>query len=77
MGRGKQEHQGVSVGVTAGEGSGRRSLDGHARPTALLTPNAGIDGVRMKDGRILMIYYYSICVRTSLNVVLSSGGAEK
>jgi len=31
----------------------------------------------MKDGRILMIYYYSICVRTSLNVVLSSGGAEK
>lgn len=63
--------------MTTGECSGRRGLDALVRPTALPAPNAGIDWVRLKDGRILMIYYYSICVRTSLNVALSSDGTEK
>jgi predicted neuraminidase len=47
-----------------------------ARPTSLPNPNAGIDAVRLADGRILMVYNHSNRERTPLSVALSSDGGE-
>ena len=47
-----------------------------ARPTSLPNPNAGIDAVRLADGRILMVYNHSARERTPLSVALSSDGGE-
>jgi len=43
-----------------------------ARPTALPNPNSGIDAVRLRDGRILMVYNHSTRERTPLNIAVSS-----
>lgn len=47
-----------------------------ARPTPLPNPNAGIDAVRLADGRILMVYNHSTRERTPLSVALSSDAGE-
>jgi predicted neuraminidase len=47
-----------------------------ARPTSLPNPNSGIDGVRLRDGRILLVYNHSARRRTPLNVALSTDGGE-
>ena len=47
-----------------------------ARPTPLFNPNAGIDSVRLADGRVLIVYNDSKRQRTPLNVVTSSDGGE-
>lgn len=47
-----------------------------ARPTTLPNPNAGIDSVRLADGRILMVYNHSTRERTPLSVAVSSDGGE-
>ncbi|MFB3921771.1 MAG: exo-alpha-sialidase [Terriglobia bacterium] len=47
-----------------------------ARPTTLPNPNAGIDAVRLTDGRILMVYNHSTRERTPLSVAMSSDGGE-
>jgi len=47
-----------------------------ARPTTLPNPNAGIDCVRLADGRVLMVYNHSNRERTPLNVAVSSDGGE-
>ncbi len=45
-----------------------------AHPTALLNPNSGIDAVRLRDGRFVMIYNDSSLLRTPLNVAVSTDG---
>lgn len=47
-----------------------------ARPTSLPNPDAGIDCVRLADGRILMVYNHSTRRRTPLSVAISSDGGE-
>ena len=47
-----------------------------ARPTPLPNPNSGIDSVRLRDGRILLVYNHASSGRTPLNVALSSDGGE-
>ena len=47
-----------------------------ARSTSLPNPNAGIDAVRLADGRILMVYNHSTRERTPLTVAISSDGGE-
>lgn len=47
-----------------------------ARPTTLPNPNSGIDCVRLRDGRILMVYNRSSRERTPLNVAISSDNGE-
>jgi predicted neuraminidase len=44
--------------------------------TGLLNPNAGIDGVTLRDGRSLLVYNNSSQARTPLNVALSANGRE-
>ncbi len=45
-----------------------------ARPTELPNPNAGIDLVRLKDGRLVLIYNHSTLRRTPLNLAVSRDG---
>jgi len=47
-----------------------------AYPISLPNPNSGIDAVRMKDGRIALVYNDSKSERTPLNLALSSDGGE-
>jgi predicted neuraminidase len=42
-----------------------------ARPSALLNPNAGFDGVRLRDGRYVLLYNDSSTARTPLVLALS------
>jgi predicted neuraminidase len=44
--------------------------------TGLLNPNAGIDGVTLRDGRALLVYNNSTQARTPLTVALSPNGHE-
>ncbi|HLY61195.1 MAG TPA: sialidase family protein [Terriglobia bacterium] len=48
----------------------------NVRPTSLLNPNSGIDCVRLKDGRILMVYNNTSTGRSPLSVAISSDGGE-
>ncbi len=57
------------------------SLDGGltwtpARPTSLPNPNAGIDAVALRDGRIVLVYNHTTRGRTPLNVAVSRGGGD-
>ncbi len=45
-----------------------------ARATALPHPNSGIDAVRLRDGRIVLVYNHTERGRTPLNVAVSSDG---
>ena len=45
-----------------------------ARPTSLPNPNAGIDVVRLADGRFVIIYNHTAQGRTPLNLAVSRDG---
>jgi predicted neuraminidase len=45
-----------------------------ARLTELPNPNSGIDAIRLKDGRYLMVYNHTPRGRTPLNLAISSDG---
>jgi predicted neuraminidase len=45
-----------------------------ARPIGLPNPSAGIDVVRLKDGRFLMVYNHTAKGRTPLNLAVSRDG---
>ena len=56
-------------------GDGGRTWSALAR-TGLVNPNAGIDGVTLRDGRALLVYNNSPRARTPLTVGLSPDGRE-
>ena len=45
-----------------------------ARPIDLPNPNSGIDVVRLKDGRFVMVYNHTASGRTPLNLAVSKDG---
>jgi predicted neuraminidase len=45
-----------------------------AHPIDLPNPNAGIDAVRLKDGRLVMVYNHSAMARSPLNLAVSGDG---
>jgi len=47
-----------------------------ARPTSLPNPNSGIDSLRLRDGRILLVHNPSTRERWPLNVAVSGDGGE-
>ena len=47
-----------------------------ARPIGLPNPNSGIDVVRLKDGRFVMIYNHTSKGRTPLNLAVSGDGDD-
>ena len=46
------------------------------RATALPNPNSGIDAVRLRDGRIVMVYNNTTTGRTPLNLAVSADGEK-
>jgi predicted neuraminidase len=44
------------------------------RTTALPNPNSGIDAVRLRDGRLVMVYNGTTSGRTPLNLAVSTDG---
>jgi predicted neuraminidase len=68
-----RSRQGFIYSADSSDG-GRTWTD--ARPTSLPNPNSGIDCVRLKDGRILMVYNNTPKGRSPLNVAISSDGGE-
>jgi len=46
------------------------------RATSLPNPNSGIDAVRLRDGRIVMVYNRSTTARTPLTLAVSRDGGE-
>lgn len=57
--------------VMSSSSDGRRSWT-TGRPTSLPNPNAGIDAVRLRDGRILVVYNHLLPGRNALHMALSS-----
>jgi predicted neuraminidase len=47
-----------------------------ARPTALPHPNAGLDAVKLADGRVLLVYNHATKGRTPLSVALSNDDGD-
>jgi predicted neuraminidase len=47
-----------------------------ARATSLPNPNSGLDAIKMKDGRIALVYNHSAQARTPLNLAVSADGGE-
>lgn len=47
-----------------------------ARPTALPNPNSGLDAVRMKDGKIALVYNHTARGRTPLNLAFSKDNGK-
>jgi predicted neuraminidase len=45
-----------------------------AHPIDLPNPNAGIDVVRLQDGRFVMVYNHSATARSPLNLAVSADG---
>jgi predicted neuraminidase len=45
-----------------------------ARPIDLPNPNSGLDALRLRDGRILLVYNHTNVGRTPLNMAVSSDG---
>jgi len=43
-----------------------------AQPTSLPNPNSGIDAIKLKDDRLLLVYNHAQSGRTPLNVALSA-----
>lgn len=60
---------------TADSADGGRTWT-EARPTPLPNPNSGIDCVRLKDGKILMVYNNTSSGRSPLSVAISRDGGE-
>jgi predicted neuraminidase len=57
------------------------SMDGgrtwsSARPIDLPNPNAGIDAVRLRDGRVALVYNHTPSGRSPLNIALSQDDGE-
>lgn len=46
----------------------------HARPTNIPNPNSGIDAVKLRDGRIILVYNNTRTGRTPLNLAVSTDG---
>jgi alpha-L-rhamnosidase len=44
------------------------------KPSSLPNPNSAVDGLRLKDGRFLLVYNHSATERNVLNVALSKDG---
>jgi predicted neuraminidase len=49
---------------------------GPARPTRLPNPNAGVDAVRLADGRVLIVYNHTREGRSPLNVAVSADDGD-
>lgn len=47
-----------------------------AKATPLANPNSGIDAVRLRDGRLVMVYNNTTSGRTPLNIAVSADGDE-
>ena len=45
-----------------------------ARPIDLPNPNSGIDALRLRDGRVVLVYNHTNIGRTPLNIAVSRDG---
>jgi len=48
----------------------------NVKSTALPNPNSGIDAIRLRDGRLVIVYNNSTTGRTPLNLAVSATGAQ-
>ena len=46
------------------------------KTTELPNPNSGIDAIRLRDGRLIMVYNNTASGRTPLNLAISTGGEQ-